>query len=236
MQPEDNSKSKQQLYQRCVMLSDRKIEANRQNAQHSTGPSTPEGRAAVRLNGLKHGLCAETIVVPGEDPAEFQAMLDAYRAEYQPATPSAEFLVRQVAMADWRLLRLHRIEASFHTIRHKELELSRRLEDIQCDNDGRLAFIDWMDAGPKSLLANLHRYEIRLERSAKNARQELDRRPVALVSTEVCAAPVERPKAAPSPKIISIETVERPPAPKISVPEPPPSAPPAVDPAPTTEN
>ena len=218
------------------MSSDLKIEANRQNAQHSTGPSTPVGRAAVRLNGLKHGLCAETIVVPGEDPAAFEAMLDAYRAEYQPATPSAEFLVRQVAMADWRLLRLHRIEASFHTIRHKELELSRRLEDIQCDNDGRLAFIDWMDAGPKSLLANLHRYEIRLERSAKNARQELDRRRVALVCTEVSTAPVERPKAAPSPKIISIETVERPPVPIISDPEPPPSAPPAVDPAPTTEN
>ena len=218
------------------MLTDRKIEANRQNAQHSTGPSTPEGRAAVRLNGLKHGLCAETIVVPGEDPAAFEAMLDAYRAEYQPTAPSAEFLVRQVAMADWRLLRLHRIEASFHTIRHKELELSRRLDDIQCDNDGRLAFIDWMDAGPKSLLANLHRYEIRLERSAKNARQELDRRPVALVSTAPIERPKAQPKTAPSPKIISIETVERPPAPIISDPEPPPSAPPAVDPAPTTEN
>ena len=217
------------------MSTDRQIEANRLNAQHSTGPSTPEGRAAVRLNGLKHGLCAETIVVPGEDPAAFEAMLDAYRAEYQPATPSAEFLVRQVAMADWRLLRLHRIEASFHTIRHKELELSRRLEDIQCDNDGRLAFIDWMDAGPKSLLANLHRYEIRLERSAKNARQELDRRPVALVRT----APVEptkaQPKTPPSPKIISIETVERPPAPAIPTDEPPPSAPPAADPAPPTD-
>ena len=194
------------------MSTERQIEANRQNAQHSTGPSTPEGRATVRLNGLKHGLCAETIVVPGEDPAQFQAMLDAYRAEYQPATPSAEFLVRQVAMADWRLLRLHRIEASFHTMRHKELDRSRR-EELQCDNDARLAFSEWMDAGPKNVLANLHRYEIRLERSAKNARQELGRRPVALVSTAVCAAAVERPKAAPSPKIISIETVERPPAP-----------------------
>src|SRR5437899_11717107 len=93
------------------MLTGRQIEATRPNARHSTGPSTPEGRAAVRLNGLKHGLCAETIVVPGEDPAEFEAMLEAYCAEYQPATPSAEFLVRQVAMADWRLLRLYRIEA-----------------------------------------------------------------------------------------------------------------------------
>src|SRR5437899_12178757 len=97
------------------MLTHRKIEANRQNAQHSTGPSTPEGRAAVRLNGLKHGLCAESIVVPGEDPAQFEAMLEAYRAEYQPATPNAEFLVRQAAIPDWRLSHLHRIPPSLHT-------------------------------------------------------------------------------------------------------------------------
>src|SRR5260370_38434575 len=100
-------------------------------------------------------------------------MLEDYRAEYQPTAPSAEFLVRQAAMADWRLFRLYRIEASFHTIRHQELELSRRLDDIQCDNDGRLAFIDWMDAGPKSLLADLHRHESRLDRSARNPRHDL---------------------------------------------------------------
>jgi hypothetical protein len=113
------------------------------------------------------------------------------------------------------------------------------LEDIQCDNDGRLAFVDWTDAGPKSLLANLHRYEIRLERSARQARQELDRRPVALVGT----APVEptkaQPKTPPSPKIISIETVERPPAPnqqpKSNIQHPSFAAPPAVDPAAPTD-
>src|SRR6266446_7479299 len=116
-----------------LMSSELKIEANRQNAQHSTGPSTPEGRAAVRLNGLKHGLCAETIVVPGEDPAEFEALLEDYRAEYQPATPSAEFLVRQLAMADWRLLRLHRVEAAFHNFRHKEISDTRR-EDLDLDD------------------------------------------------------------------------------------------------------
>src|SRR6266704_3650663 len=138
-------------------------------------------------------------------------------------------------MGGRRLSRVQSIEAPFRPIRHKELELSRRLEDIQCDNDGRLAFIDWMDAGPKSPLANLHRYEIRLERSAKNARQELDRRPVALVTTAPVEATKAQPKTPRSPEIISIETVERPPAPKISDPEPPPSAPPAVDPAPITE-
>src|SRR5260370_27105293 len=107
------------------MSTERQIEANRRNAQHSTGPTTPEGRAAVRLNGLKHGLCAETIVVPGEDPAEFEALLEAYRAEYKSVTPTDEFLVRQLAMADWRLLRLHRIEAGFYSLPHKERDDTR---------------------------------------------------------------------------------------------------------------
>ena len=162
-------------------------------------------------------------------------MLDAYRAEYKPATPTNEFLVRQFAMADWRLLRLHRIEAAFYSLRHKELD-DTRSEDLAHDDDARLAWIAWMDAtSRKSVLASFHRYEIRLERSAKNARQELDRRPVALV----CTPPVERPEAQPSPKIISIETVERAPAPNqqptSNIQHPSFGAPPAVDPAPTTE-
>src|SRR5260370_22729973 len=122
------------------MSTERQLEANRRNAQQSTGPPTPEGRAAVRLNGLKHGLCAETLVVPGEDPAEFEAMLEAYRAEYQPATPTDEFLVRQFAMADWRLLRLHRCEAAFYSLRHKQLD-DTRSEDLAHDDDARLAWI-----------------------------------------------------------------------------------------------
>ena len=49
------------------MSSEQQIEANRLNAQKSTGPATPEGRAAVSLNGLKYGLYAKTLILPGEE-------------------------------------------------------------------------------------------------------------------------------------------------------------------------
>ena len=45
------------------MATQAQINANRKNAQKSTGPKTPEGRDAVRLNGLKHGLASEILVL-----------------------------------------------------------------------------------------------------------------------------------------------------------------------------
>src|SRR5258708_29605551 len=92
------------------MSTDRQIEANRLNAQHSTGPSTPEGRAAVRLNGLKYGLYAETLILPGEDPAEFDALLDRLDSEHQPATPTEENFVSPIAMASSHPLRAQPME------------------------------------------------------------------------------------------------------------------------------
>src|SRR5712672_306869 len=104
------------------MASDQQIAANRENAQKSTGPKTPEGRSAVRFYSLKHGLSAETVVVMGEDPAAFQDLHDSLLAEHQPATPTEEILVRQIAMATWRQLRLYRMEAGYYRFRDQVQE------------------------------------------------------------------------------------------------------------------
>ena len=57
-----------------MIISDKQQKANRQNAQHSTGPVTPEGKAAVRLNALKYGLRARSLLIPGEDPEDYKRL------------------------------------------------------------------------------------------------------------------------------------------------------------------
>jgi hypothetical protein len=50
------------------MTSERRIEANRRNPQRSTG--TSGGKAAVALNGMKHGLLSRETLVQGEREAD----------------------------------------------------------------------------------------------------------------------------------------------------------------------
>jgi hypothetical protein len=43
------------------MATAQQIEANRRNAQQSTGPKTTRGKARARLNALKHGFRAQVV-------------------------------------------------------------------------------------------------------------------------------------------------------------------------------
>lgn len=100
--------------ERAVAVSPAKQEANRKNALKSTGPKTPEGKAKVRLNALKHGLLArEAVILKGdgkEDPREFAAVLDAVATAAAPEGPIEEMLVERIAVCYWRLRRAARYE------------------------------------------------------------------------------------------------------------------------------
>jgi hypothetical protein len=85
------------------------ISANRLNALKSTGPS-PVALAKTRFNALKSGLDAKSLVIPGEDPAELEALTENYRQQFQPATPVEIALLDTLVTADWELRRLRKIE------------------------------------------------------------------------------------------------------------------------------
>ncbi|HEY2154927.1 MAG TPA: hypothetical protein VGH33_04815 [Isosphaeraceae bacterium] len=65
--------------------SQKQIDANGENAQKSTGPISPEGKAKSSKNSFKHGYCALVVPIPDEDPAVFDTRFARRNAELNPA-------------------------------------------------------------------------------------------------------------------------------------------------------
>ena len=117
------------------MATEKQIEANRRNAQKSTGPRTLEGKAAVRLNALRHGMHARTVVLPGENRQEFNDLCDVLEAEWQPRTATELFYLEQMAVSQWKLTRMEVGEADvYHEVTgaKTQIPLLDRLWQAQC--------------------------------------------------------------------------------------------------------
>ena len=74
-------------------------EIYRNNARKSTGPKTAEGKAASRRNALKHGMRAEVLALPNEDPEVIAARSDEWYDYYNPQSPAAKQLVNECVRA-----------------------------------------------------------------------------------------------------------------------------------------
>jgi hypothetical protein len=93
------------------MTSEKQARANRRNALKSTGPKTPDGKAAIRYNATKHGLLSREILLPGEDKAALRELDELLREELQPVGELENLLIDRIVAAHWRLRRLGRVEA-----------------------------------------------------------------------------------------------------------------------------
>src|SRR5208283_305047 len=102
-------------------VSERKADANRANAQRSTGPRTPEGKASASLNALRHGILAKAafnVVIEGEERrAEFEAIVAGLAQEFQPRTMTEHMTVQQLAGCYWKLAKVwtHDTEAAWRS-------------------------------------------------------------------------------------------------------------------------
>jgi hypothetical protein len=96
-----------------MVISDKQQEANRRNARHSSGPKTPQGKAAVRLNALKYGLRARDIIIFDEDPEEYKQLWAALEAEWLPQTHTERFYLEQMSTSQWLLARMAATESYF---------------------------------------------------------------------------------------------------------------------------
>src|SRR5579862_7870061 len=94
------------------MASAAQVTANLANAQNSSGPRTETGKAASSQNALKHGLTAQTVLLPGEDEAAYRKMREGMFADLAPGAEPERMLVQILCDTQWRICRCSRLEAA----------------------------------------------------------------------------------------------------------------------------
>jgi hypothetical protein len=129
-------------------------QANRANSQCSTGPRTETGKARSSQNALKHGMEAQTPLLPGESPERWrdhrEGVLMALGAKGSLETALAD----RLALTLWRLQRIAACEAAAAT------------DELPADGGPT------EDGG---LLSKVMRYEAHVSRQMLQALQALDR-------------------------------------------------------------
>jgi len=95
-------------------ISERRLKANRENAKKSTGPKTARGKEYSAKNAAKHGLSTMDFsagsMLRGEDPDEYQKLIDDLYQVFQPVGVAEELEVRLYAQLSWRRHRAGRYE------------------------------------------------------------------------------------------------------------------------------
>ncbi len=98
------------------VISQKSLSANRCNAAKSTGPSSPEGKARVAKNAIRHGLFAKEVVLTGthldESPRQFNALLTQFYNDFKPESALEIACVERMAAAAWRTRRAYKFEVA----------------------------------------------------------------------------------------------------------------------------
>ena len=121
------------------MSTEKKIAANRQNAQKSTGPKTPEGKNKVSQNAVTHGLTSHRPVLDIEDTDEFRTFVNQFLDQLDPTNPIEFFFAKRAACQAWRIQRAQSYETLIldrlisNLDKHKEDEKKEGQKDK--DND-----------------------------------------------------------------------------------------------------
>jgi hypothetical protein len=144
-------------------------ETARINGAKSQGPVTPEGRARSSQNALRHGLSSLHVVIPGENPAEFEELRESYLDLFQPSSIPELELAETMAAARWRLRRITRIETELLSVENFDFD--------EMANESKAP-------------ALLIRYERHLTRTYECARKELQ----ALQKMKAAQAPATQPE------------------------------------------
>ena len=108
------------------MVSNKQLEANRRNAELSTGPVTDEGKSIVSKNRVSHGVLSRDVVLPGmeqfENVEDFKQLKESLEEYWQPEGVMEESLCEDLAIQWWRMRRLYRHESGSLKEQHENIK------------------------------------------------------------------------------------------------------------------
>ncbi len=152
------------------MTSEKKIDANRANAQSSTGPKTEGGRERSSRNAFKHGLTAEKIVVGKETKENLNAFYEDLMQELKPVGALETNFAERVALDCWRQRRVYAYEVGMTQQAQRETValLSGEIPE-------GAEYADLLSCQKKNGLVHLSRHETALGRRIRENMAELER-------------------------------------------------------------
>ena len=152
----------------------------------STGPRSAEGKARSSMNALKSGIYSKSVVIPGENRADLDALTEEYYQRFQPALPEQRDQVDILIRSTWTLRRLAVAEAQVWIYEMDEASSLSEAAPI-----GHM--FTWCDR----ILTRLHRIINTTQRNYREALHELER--LQALHPEPIPAPVPSLQANPQP-------------------------------------
>jgi hypothetical protein len=197
------------------MATESQLDANRQNAAHSSGPATTTGKATSSRNALTFGLYTRQDYVTFEEQDSYKEFCTTMYSELSPATLLEQSLAADITGASWRLRRCSAAEGEIASTLAYDPLLDERSEKNRRS-------IDRARAAAHSILHRSINQLRRLRTERKNgfvfANKEIGRQPAEI---EEIRAAIESP-----PDLASFcKTRVSASAPVVRKPEPPRNAP-----------
>jgi hypothetical protein len=144
------------------MTTERQLLANRKNAQKSTGPRSVQGKEKVSRNRITHGILSNKLLLEGENPDEYQSLLDDLQAQMRPSGALELSLVEKIAVILWRQRRLAGAEAATIELETHPSRIAREIEsslglsgsgsekiepkDFEPPDQGEIEHLEWCRA------------------------------------------------------------------------------------------
>jgi hypothetical protein len=118
------------------MITEKQNEANKQNAQKSTGPRTFRGKAKTSRNAIKHGLRSKfnDVLLERENKKLYYRFYKSLSTDLAPVGPKEIFLADRIINFYWKLKRISRMETqTIDILRTKSFDsnpLIKRYRDL----------------------------------------------------------------------------------------------------------